>query len=99
MRVVEDKEVVRLARERGVAFEVCVTSNHQSGVVSSLEQHPFCPMLEAGLNVTINTDDPSISQIELSDEYRKANQDLGVTLGALRQRAQGINLLGDPHSP
>lgn len=69
VRVVENENTVALARERGVTFEVCITSNYQSGVVSSLEKHPFPHMRKKGLNVTINTDDPAVSQITLSGEY------------------------------
>ena len=65
VRVLEDKNITALARERGTAFEVCVTSNYQSGVVASLDTHPLMKMLKAGINVTINTDDPSISRITL----------------------------------
>ncbi len=86
VRVLEDAGVVALARERGTAFEVCVTSNYQSGVVSSLETHPLMEMLEAGLNVTINTDDPSVSRITLSHEYYTACEDLQMPESTLRQR-------------
>jgi adenosine deaminase len=86
VRVIEDPEVIALARERGTAFEVCVTSNYQSGVVPNLEDHPFPQMLDAGLNATINTDDPSISQIVLSNEYRLANEQLGVPLSTVRDQ-------------
>jgi adenosine deaminase len=86
VRVIEDKNVVALARERDVAFEVCVTSNHQSGVVSVLGEHPLPVMLHEGLNVTINTDDPSISMITLGNEYRVVCEELGLTLVALRER-------------
>jgi adenosine deaminase len=72
VRVMEDPAVVELARQRGTPFEVCLTSNFQSGVVPSLAEHPLPRMLQAGLNVTLNTDDPSISRITLSDEYRLA---------------------------
>jgi adenosine deaminase len=71
VRILEDEAVVTLARERGATFEVCVTSNYQSGVVSSLKAHPLLEMMESGLNVTLATDDPSISQITLGDEYRQ----------------------------
>ena len=37
VRVMEDENVVALAKERGTVFEVCVTSNYQSGVVKSLD--------------------------------------------------------------
>jgi adenosine deaminase len=86
VRVMEDRKVVALARERGTIFEVCMTSNYQSGVVPALSKHPFERMLSAGLNVTLNSDDPSISQIVLSDEYRLASEDLGIPLSALRDQ-------------
>jgi len=84
VRVLEDKAVVALARERRVPFEVCVTSNYQSGVVSQPGSHPFPRMLDAGLNVTVNTDDPSISRITLSHEYHVLAGELGVPGEALR---------------
>jgi len=79
VRVLEDDAVVRLAVERGTAFEVCLTSNHQTGVVTDLPRHPLRKMLDAGLNVTLNTDDPSISRIRLTDEYRIACEELGLS--------------------
>jgi adenosine deaminase len=84
VRILEDPAVVAIARGRGIPFEVCITSNYQTGVVPALSAHPLAEMLKSGLNVTINTDDPSISQITLSDEYRRACQDLGLTLDDLR---------------
>jgi adenosine deaminase len=86
VRVLEDPSTVALARDRQITFEVCITSNYQSGVVPSIVEHPYPEMLSRGLNATINTDDPSISQIVLSDEYRVACEDLGISLGALRDR-------------
>jgi adenosine deaminase len=86
IRILEDPEVVELAREEGTTFEVCVTSNHHSGVVEKIEEHPFTSMLMQGLDVTINTDDPSISRITLSDEYRVVTEVLGIPLGVLRER-------------
>jgi adenosine deaminase len=86
VRVLEDPTVVTLAREHGTAFEVCVTSNIQSGVIPSLEEYPLLGMLSEGLNVTINSDDPSISQITLSDEYCLVCEDLGLPLESLPQR-------------
>jgi len=86
VRVLEDPYVVSVARERKIPFEVCVTSNYQSGVVPSLAVHPLPRMLALGLDVTINTDDPSISQIALSDEYRVACTELGLSFNTLRER-------------
>ncbi len=85
VRVMEDEYVTALAREHKTAFEVCITSNYQTGVVQSLPSHPMPRMLTAGLNVTLNTDDPSISQITLNNEYRVAVEELKIGKGALKE--------------
>jgi adenosine deaminase len=86
VRVMEDPETVKLARERATPFEVCVTSNHQTGVVKTLKAHPLMKMIESGLYVTLGTDDPSISQITLSDEYRCVSKELGMQPADLHAR-------------
>ena len=86
VRVLEDEKITALARERQTALEVCITSNYQSGVVTSLNGHPLMNMLKAGLNATINTDDPSISRITLSHEYYTACEDLEMPQNMLRER-------------
>jgi len=97
VRVMEDQSVVALAKERGTVFEVCVTSNYQSGVVRSLPSHPLPRMLAAGLQVTLNTDDPSVSRITLSHEYQHVCEQLKVPISALKQsvlRAAQASFLG-----
>ena len=85
VRVMEDESVVALAKERDAVFEVCVTSNYQSGVVRSLPSHPLPNMMAAGLNVTINTDDPSVSRITLSHEYQHVCENLKMPMSELKQ--------------
>jgi adenosine deaminase len=85
VRVLEDDNVTALAVERKTTFEVCVTSNYQSGVVADLGHHPLASMLNQGLNATVNTDDPSVSRITLSHEYQVACEDLGIPLDVLKQ--------------
>ncbi len=83
VRVMENPEIVALARERGTIFEVCVTSNYQSGVVPVLENHPIRQMADQDLQTTINTDDPSVSQISLSYEYQLICETLGLPISKL----------------
>ncbi len=83
VRVLEDDSAVAVARERGTDFEVCLTSNYQSGVVAHLDRHPLPAMLARGLSASIHTDDPSISRIALSDEYRLACEVLGLSRAQL----------------
>ena len=84
VRVLESEQATQLARELGAVFEVCVTSNYQSGVVGSLVEHPLPRMLEAGLKATVNTDDPSVSRITLSHEYQHVCEELLVPMDVLK---------------
>ncbi|MGE5072961.1 MAG: adenosine deaminase [Anaerolineae bacterium] len=83
VRILEDPSVVQLAAERHTPFEICVTSNHQSGVIPQPGEHPLAEMLDCGLNATINTDDPSVSRITLSNEYQTVREVLGLSQAAL----------------
>jgi len=85
VRVLEDASVTDLAKERRAVFEVCVTSNFQSGVVNDVEKHPLPHMLEKGLKVTVNTDDPSVSRITLSNEFQTVHEKLQVSMDMLKQ--------------
>ena len=84
VRVVEDRRVADLARERGTAFEVSLTSNLQTGVVASLAHHPLREMMDLQLKTTINTDDPSIFGATLTDEYEAASVKVGLTAAELQ---------------
>jgi adenosine deaminase len=84
VRIIENSDVVRFVRDRNISLEICPTSNIQSGVVSSFLHHPLADLLDLGLSITINTDDPSISNIELTDEYCVAVNDLGLTEDGLK---------------
>jgi len=85
VRVLEDEAVATLAKERGAVFEVCVTSNFQSGVINEVEKHPLPRMLEKGLKVTVNTDDPSVSRITLSNEFQSIHEKLNISMDVLKQ--------------
>lgn len=86
IRVLESEKAIQITKDLKTPFEVCITSNYQSGVVSSIDDHPITQMLSLGLNTTINTDDPSISQLKLSDEYRLACEVLGMSIKNLQDR-------------
>lgn len=100
IRVIEDKDVVILARERGVPFTVCLTSNVQSGVVDGYQAHPLPLMIQAGLKVCLNSDDPAVSMTDLNQEYAYAINNLGLGLDSIRgmvlTAAQAAFLDGKP---
>ena len=63
--------VERLARD-GIPVEVCPSSNVSVGIFDSLEDHPFPDMWRAGVNVTINSDDPPFFTTTLAQELSRA---------------------------
>jgi adenosine deaminase len=56
----------------------------QTGVVDNFGLHPLRDLYVLGVNVTVNTDDPSVSDTSLTDEYMVAMMGLGVNLRDLR---------------
>jgi adenosine deaminase len=85
VRILEDESTVALARERCTTFEICVTSNYQTGAIPTTAEHPFIKMLDMGLNTTLDTDDPSISQNTLTDEYHRVCEDMDLSLPKLKK--------------
>lgn len=79
VRAIEDPATLDLLAERQIPLEVCPTSNLQTSTVASWADHPLPRFLELGLRATLNTDDPSISGIDLAHEYRVAKEHLGLT--------------------
>jgi adenosine deaminase len=79
IRAEEDPAVAALLKERGVTLEICPTSNVQTAATPDLSTHPLARYLRAGIKVTINTDDPQVSQIDLAHEYGVAASGLGLT--------------------
>ena len=72
VRVLEDPRVVDLARGLGVHFEVCLTSELQTGAARSWKAHPGWRIGQEALRMSLNTDDPSICGTSLSEECRRA---------------------------
>jgi adenosine deaminase len=78
--VVEDGELLARLADARIPFNVCPSSNVLiANRWASLEQHPFRRMREAGLLVTLNTDDPAMTDADLGKEYRSVAAALGFT--------------------
>jgi adenosine deaminase len=84
VRAIENSNVIRLLREKQICLEVCLTSNLQTGVVRNFGHHPLRDLHELGVPVTLNTDDPSVSDTTLTDEYLVAVIAMGLDLKHLR---------------
>lgn len=84
VHALKDIGVIDLLRRKQVTLEMCPTSNIQTDAVDGLSQHPLMSFHYLGIPVTINTDDPSVSNITLTDEYLVAMLGIGVTFETLK---------------
>ncbi len=80
---IDDAGLCRDLIDRGVTLDLCPTSNVQAGIVESLEEHPLARLHRAGVPVTLSTDDATVSNITLSDEYERAVERVRLTLAEL----------------
>ena len=77
----------RLVRER-VPLTMCPLSNLRLRVVDDLRRHPLRLMLEKGLRVTVNSDDPAYFGGYINENYSAVQQALGLSNGALADLAR-----------
>jgi adenosine deaminase len=79
----DDQELCTELIARRVSLDLCPTSNWQAGIVPSVAEHPLARLHRAGVPVTLNTDDTTVSDITLSEEYLRAVEAIGLTLPEL----------------
>ncbi len=72
LTAIHDAEVMALLRERQIPVEVCPSSNVSTGLIERFEDHPLPHLLEAGLVVTLNSDDPAMFGTSLQGEFLEA---------------------------
>ena len=91
IRCLEDTDLVRYLRKSQIPLDVCPTSNVRLGIVPSLAQHPLPKLLDAGLLITINSDDPPMFATTLTDEYIRIVEAFGFgTQDVIRFVMNGI---------
>jgi adenosine deaminase len=78
VRAIEDPALVRELAERRIPLEVSPVSNVATGVFPSLAAHPFMALRDAGVVVTLNSDDPPMFGAWLSDVYEAARRAWGL---------------------
>jgi adenosine deaminase len=84
-RLLEDPALEAYVNDFRIPLEVCLTSNVQTRVASSYREHPFRRYFDAGLVVTLNTDNRLVSGTTLTEEYWLAHQHLGLEWEELKE--------------
>lgn len=72
------KEAYDMVKAKGVFLEMCPTSNVQTKAVSGIKDHPLCDYHKNGIKVTINTDNRTVSNIDMTNEISLAISELGL---------------------
>lgn len=87
LTAIEDPELMSVLAERQIPIEVCVTSNVRTGCCHPLTAHPVRNYFDAGLMITLNSDDPAMFGSDLECEYALARNEFGFTNEHLRELA------------
>jgi adenosine deaminase len=83
VRAIEDPRLVRELADRRIVLDVAPTSNLCLGVYPDYAAHPFRALHEAGLQLTVNSDDPPMFNTTLTDEYLALAEHQDFTLDEL----------------
>ena len=84
---VRDPELMAYLRGNDIPLEICISSNVCTGAVPSLEAHPVRRLFDAGVPITLNTDDPAMFGTTLSREYQLAAESFGFSGNELKSVA------------
>jgi adenosine deaminase len=75
----EDPALIRYLLEKHISLEMCPVSNIRTKVVSNIKDHPIRPFFDKGLDLTVNSDDPTMFETNMNNEYCTLHDELGFT--------------------
>ncbi len=87
LTAIEDPDLMEILAERQIPVEICVSSNLRTGCCTPLSLHPVRSYFDAGLMITLNSDDPAMFESDLESEYLLAQREFGFTVEHLRELA------------
>jgi len=87
LTAIHDSELLEVLAERQIPIEICISSNVHTGCCSRIADHPVRRYFDAGLMITINSDDPAMFASDLEDEYRLTQTEFAFTDEHLRELA------------
>lgn len=74
VNAIHSPETMAMVKERGIALEVCPTSNIFLGLFKDMNSHPFPKLYDAGIKVSISSDDPPFMKTNLAQEYQRVQE-------------------------
>ena len=79
IKIIDYPDLIEQAKEKGITLEVCPTSNVQTNAVNILKDHPIKKLYDMNVNVCINTDNRTVSNVTLENEYNKLKETFNFT--------------------
>jgi adenosine deaminase len=79
IKIIDYPDLINEAKEKGITLEVCPTSNVQTNAVNILKDHPIKKLYDMNVNVCINTDNRTVSNVTLENEYNKLKETFNFT--------------------
>ena len=87
LTAIQDDELMEVLAERQVPIEICISSNVRTGCCIPVANHPVRRYFDAGLMITLNSDDPAMFESDLEQEYLLAQREFGFSTEHLRELA------------
>ncbi|MBU3143309.1 adenosine deaminase [Clostridium sp. CF012] len=78
-------EAYNVVKDKGITLEMCPTSNIQTKAVGSFEDHPFYDFYNDGVKVTVNTDNRTVSDTDMTKECNILLKEFNITFEAYKQ--------------
>jgi adenosine deaminase len=85
IRSIDDPELLHYLRQHEITLDISISSNVRTKAVASVDTHPIRQLYDAGLLLTLNTDDPVFFNTDLNNEYRLAARHFGFDAEQLSQ--------------
>ena len=80
---IKDTKLMEKIRKKEITIETCPVSNVKTGIIKSIKEHPIREFIKRGINVTVNSDDPTMFGTDINNEYLALHQNLGFTVQEL----------------
>lgn len=85
IHAIENNDTIKLLKEKNILLEICPTSNVQTNSVDKYEHHPIYKFYKDNLNICINTDNKTVSNISLTEEYIKLHNTFNFSIDDLKK--------------
>lgn len=77
---INDNDLCNLLKVKDILLEICPTSNVQTNIVVNYNDHPIKKLYDNNVMINVNTDNPSISNVTLTEEYLKLYEKFNFTI-------------------